>query len=68
MTLPAIQNYVSSMCESVTAMKLTPAKREFAKAVLRAAIDYANAQHGMHSSKEARAVALPSTESGGAAK
>lgn len=56
-----IQEYVTSMCESISAMKLTPAKKEFAKAVMRAAIDYANAQHGMHSSKEAKAVALTST-------
>lgn len=67
MSLPAIQSYVSSMCESITHMKLTPAKKEFAKAVMRAAVDYANAQHGMHSSADAKAVAMsrPQREGGG---
>jgi hypothetical protein len=58
MSLPGIQIYVTSMCESIGHMKLTPAKKEFAKAVMRAAIDYANAQHGMHSSADAKAAAM----------
>lgn len=52
------QSYVNSMCESINAMKLTPRQKDHARAVMRAAIEYANAQHGMHASKEAKAVAL----------
>jgi len=54
------QKFVGDMCESIESMKLTPAKKEFAKAVMRAAIDYANAKNHMHASPEARALAHPS--------
>lgn len=56
------QQYVGDMCESIESMKLTPAKKEFAKAVMRAAIDYANAKNHMHASPEAKAVAFSSKE------
>ncbi|MCS3692045.1 hypothetical protein ABIF07_001039 [Bradyrhizobium elkanii] len=61
MSLPAIQAYVSDMCESVDAMKITAKQKDFARAVMRAAIEFANARHGMHASQNARAAALPST-------
>jgi len=38
-----IQGYVNLMCESVNAMKLTPRQKDHARAVMRAAIEYANA-------------------------
>jgi hypothetical protein len=53
------QQYVGDMCEAIASMKLTPAKKEFAKAVMRAAIDYANAKNYMHASKEANIAAFP---------
>lgn len=33
------QQFVADMCESIESMKLTSGKKEFAKAVMRAAID-----------------------------
>jgi hypothetical protein len=50
MSLLFTQQYVSAMCESIDAMKLTDRQKEMARAVMRAAIEYANAKHGMHSS------------------
>jgi hypothetical protein len=54
------QKYVADMCEAIGAMKLTESKREFAKAVMRAAIEYANAKNHMHASPEAKAAAQSS--------
>lgn len=51
------QQFVGDMCESIESMKLTPAKKEFAKAVMRAAIEYANAKNHMHASEDAKAAA-----------
>ena len=51
------QAFVASMCESIESMKLTDRQREMAKAVMRTAIDYANAKHGMHASQGARTAA-----------
>jgi hypothetical protein len=50
-----VQSYVNAMVESVDAMKITPKQRDFVMAAFRASIEYANAKHGMHASKEARA-------------
>jgi hypothetical protein len=50
MSLPAIQGYVTSMCQSIEHMKITDKQKEFVRAAMRAAIEYANAEHGMHSS------------------
>jgi hypothetical protein len=52
------QAYVASMCESIAYMKITDKQKEFVRAAMRAAIDYANAQHHMHTSKEAKALAV----------
>jgi hypothetical protein len=52
------QKYVADMCEAIGAMKLTDSKRDFAKAVMRAAIEYANAKNHMHASPEAKAAVL----------
>jgi hypothetical protein len=65
MPFPAIQEYVSEMCQSIDHMKVTPTQKEFAKAVLRAAIEFANARHGMHASQNAKAAAPSSTVRGG---
>jgi hypothetical protein len=54
------QQYVGDMCESIDSMKITAKQKEFARAVMRAAIDYANAKNHMHASPEARALALAS--------
>jgi hypothetical protein len=54
------QSYVNSMGEAIQYMKLTERQKDHARAVMRAAIEYANAQHGMHSSASAKAVELPS--------
>lgn len=54
------QQYVADMCESIGAMKLSESKREFAKAIMRAAIEYANAKNHMHASSEAKTAALSS--------
>ena len=51
------QQFVADMCESIGTMKLSESKREFAKAVMWAAIDYANAKNHMHASPEAKAAA-----------
>jgi hypothetical protein len=51
------QSYVTSMCESVEVMKITARQKDFIKAAFRAAIEYANAKHGMHATKEAKAAA-----------
>ena len=48
------QSFVAAMCESIDVMKITPKQKEFIKAAFRAAIEYANAKHGMHASKNAR--------------
>jgi Arc/MetJ family transcription regulator len=53
-----VQSYVNSMCESVGVMKITDKQKDFVRAAFRAAIEYANAQHGMHASENARAAAL----------
>lgn len=58
------QAYVASMCESIDCMKITARQKEFARAVMRSAIDYANAKHHMHASKEAKAAALASAPGG----
>jgi len=50
MSLPAIQQYVTVMCESIEQMKITEKQKDFARAVMRAAIEYANEAHGMSSS------------------
>lgn len=55
------QQFVADMCESINTMKLSESKREFAKAVMRAAIDYANAKNHMHASPEAKAAAALSS-------
>lgn len=52
------QSYVNSMCESIQHMKLTDRQKDHARAVMRAAIEYANAQHGMYASAEVRRAAL----------
>lgn len=51
------QSFVASMVESIDKMQLTNAQRELVKAAFRAAIEYANAKHGMHASKDAREAA-----------
>lgn len=56
------QQYVAAMCESIDAMKITAKQKEFARAVMRAAIDYANAKNHTHASPEAKAVALSSNK------
>lgn len=53
------QVFVASMCEAIPKMKLTERQREMVKAAFRAAIDYANAKHGMHASKEAKLAVSP---------
>lgn len=53
------QQYVAAMCESIDAMKITTKQKEFARAVMRSAIEFANAKHGMHASLNAKAAALP---------
>ena len=50
MSLLFTQQYVAAMCESIDSMKITAKQKEFARALMRAAIEYANAQHGMASS------------------
>jgi hypothetical protein len=52
------QSYVNSMCEAINHMKLTPLQKGHARAVMRAAIEYANAQHGMYASENAKRAAL----------
>lgn len=52
------QQYVADMCEAIDSMKITAKQKEFARAVMRAAIDYANARNHMHASPEARALAV----------
>ncbi|MHC2284408.1 hypothetical protein [Bradyrhizobium barranii] len=54
------QKFVGDMCESIDAMKITAKQKEFARAVMRAAIDYANVKNHMHASTEAKAVAMSS--------
>jgi hypothetical protein len=61
------QAYIEEMCHAIEAMKLTPRQKEMARAVMRAAIDYANAKFGMHASRDARAAVLPRADAGGAA-
>ena len=58
MSLLFTQQYVAAMCESIDVMKVTPKQKEFIKAAFRAAIEYANAKHGMHASQNARDAAL----------
>lgn len=70
MSLPFVQAYVADMCDSIDAMKITAKQKEFARAMMRAAIEFANARHGMHASKSDRAAALspahqPDTENAG---
>lgn len=57
------QSYVTAMCESVEMMNITPKQKDFVKAAFRAAIEYANAKHGMHATKEAREAAQQSARS-----
>lgn len=59
-----VQSYVNAMVDSVDAMKITPKQRDFVRAAFRAAIEYANAKHGMHASKEAKAAAVASEQRG----
>ena len=61
------QAYVSSMCEAIDRMKITAKQKEFARAVMRSAIDYANAQHHMYASKEAKALVVREERAGGKA-
>lgn len=56
------QKYVGDMCESIDSMKITAKQKEFARAVMRSAIEFANARNGMHASKSARASAHSSTD------
>lgn len=56
------QQYVADMCESIDAMKITAKQKEFARAMMRAAIDYANAKNHMHASQAAKAAALSRPE------
>lgn len=49
------QSYVAAMCEAIDKMKLTALQKDHARAVMRAAIEYANAKHGMHASESAKA-------------
>lgn len=64
MTLLFTQKYVGDMCEAIDSMKITAKQKEFARAVMRSAIEFANARNGMHATKAARAAALPSTHLG----
>lgn len=60
MSLLFTQQYVAAMCESIDAMKLTERQKEMARAVMRSAIEFANAKHGMHASQDAsRAATMP---------
>jgi hypothetical protein len=58
------QKYVGDMCEAIDSMKITAKQKEFARAVMRSAIDYANAKNNMHASPgaKARAAAFASHE------
>lgn len=58
MSLVFTQKYVADMCESIDAMKITPRQKEFVRAAFRAAIDFANAKNGMHSSSNAKSATL----------
>lgn len=60
-----VQSYVNAMVESVDAMKITPKQRDFVRAAFRAAIEYANAKHGTHATKDAIAAAVASEQCGG---
>lgn len=60
-----VQSYVNAMCESVDVMKITPKQKDFVRAALRAAIEYANAKHSMHATKDATVAALASDQRGG---
>jgi len=64
MTLLFTQKYVGDMCEAIDSMKITAKQKDFARALMRSAIDFANAKNGMHASPGAKAVALSSTDSG----
>lgn len=57
-----VQSFVAAMCESIDVMKITPKQKEFVRAAMRAAIEFANAKHGLHASANARAAVHPSTE------
>jgi hypothetical protein len=59
MNLLFTQQYVADMCESIDCMKLTDRQKEMARAVMRAAIEFANAKNGMHASASAKAAAQP---------
>jgi hypothetical protein len=58
-----VQSYVNAMVEPVDAMKITDKQKDFVRAAFRASIEYANAMHGMHASKEAREAAHQSARS-----
>lgn len=51
------QSYVNSMVDAIEHMRITPRQKDHARAVMRAAIEFANARHGMHASKQAQAAA-----------
>lgn len=57
MSLLFTQQYVADMCEAIDSMKITAKQKEFARAVMRSAIEFANARHGMHSRPDAKAAA-----------
>lgn len=56
------QQFVTDMCESIGVMKLTEKQKDFVRAAMRAAIEYANAKNHMHASPEAKAAARRSPE------
>ena len=41
------RTFVAAMCDAIDEMALTPGKREFARTLMRFAIEYANARHPM---------------------
>jgi hypothetical protein len=57
MSLPFVQQYVAAMCESIDHMKITAKQKEFVRAAMRSAIEFANARNGMHASANAKAAA-----------
>lgn len=57
MSLPFTQKYVGDMCAAIESMKITAKQKDFARAVMRASIEFANARNGMHSSANAMSAA-----------
>lgn len=54
-----VQSFVNAMTESVEVMKITPKQKDFVRAAFRAAIEYANAKHGLHASENAKSAITP---------